>query len=90
MVRSSSPHIAGGLEAWVLLGEADNVLANLGSRREKNRASFTQIPLCSQHRCVDHFCNKMGNQPEEAEVGQCGPPLNPPQVEGGGVGSQLR
>lgn len=22
----------------------------------------------NMHRCVDHFCNKMGNQPEEAEM----------------------
>ncbi|ELR62928.1 Interleukin-32, partial [Bos mutus] len=56
--------------AWVLLGEAENDLAHLGPSREKNRASFTQVHLCSQHNRVDDFCDEMGNEPEEAQVGQ--------------------
>ena len=80
MVRSSFPRIAGVREAWVLLGEAENILAHLGPSREKNRASFTQVHLCSQHSCVDHFCDKMGNEPEEAQVGQCAPPPTLPSV----------
>ena len=74
MVRGSSPRIAGAWEAWVLLDEAENDLAHLGPSREKDRASFTQVHLCSQHKRVDDFCDKMGNEPEGAQVGHCAPP----------------
>ena len=80
MVRSSFPRIAGVREAWVLLGEAENILAHLGPSREKNRDSFTQVHLCSQHKRVDDFCDKMGNEPEEAQVGQCAPPSTLPSL----------
>ena len=80
MVRGSSPRIAGAWEAWVLLDEAENDLAHLGPSREKDRASFTQVHLCSQHKRVDDFCDKMGNEPEEAQVGPCAAPPALPSV----------
>ena len=80
MVRGSSPRIAGAWEAWVLLDEAENDLAHLGPSREKDRASFTQVHLSSQHTRVDDFCDKMGNEPEGAQVGHCAPPPTLPSV----------
>ncbi|XP_068825718.1 LOW QUALITY PROTEIN: interleukin-32 [Capricornis sumatraensis] len=68
LVRSSSPRIAGAREVRILLGDAENDLAHLGPSREKNRASFTQVLLCSQHTRVENFCDKMGNEPEEAQM----------------------
>ncbi|XP_010838648.1 PREDICTED: uncharacterized protein LOC104988886 [Bison bison bison] len=67
-VRSSFPRIAGVREAWVLLGEAENILAHLEASREKNQASFTQVHLCSQHNLVDEFFDKMENEPEGAQM----------------------
>ena len=63
-----------------MLDEAENDLAHLGPSREKDRASFTQVHLCSQHKRVDDFCDKMGNEPEGAQVGHCAPPPTLPSV----------
>ncbi|KAB0403262.1 hypothetical protein E2I00_015732, partial [Balaenoptera physalus] len=51
-------------EAWLLLGEAENVLAHLRRRREKDQASLSQLCLSSQHECVDDFCDDFQSQPQ--------------------------
>ncbi|XP_069425608.1 interleukin-32-like isoform X3 [Ovis canadensis] len=58
------------LELWLqdLRSQREDPNPPWASLREKNRASFTQVHLCSQHRSVDHYCDRMGNEPEEAQM----------------------
>lgn len=70
MVRSSCPCIDRvWVGAWVLLWEGKNVLALLGSKREKDHISLSQLYLFFQHTALDTFCDKLKPE-EEDQVGQ--------------------